>query len=333
MKITTYTCEGDPMHSFMETLSSHLKAPLKNNCINIPGNLGYGFIKNLFLEKGFCIRLYHVRLKADTLYQSFYEEGSGESLFKLTFCIDPSDFPLSLDRPTPKSMYENSAVLYSTDFTRTSMLPRDQWINRLVLMFTKDWLEENFSEASSAIAEMVDLLVKKNKPTLISELMGADHYISVNGLANEMNRDHFPLIHVKTKALTLTNNFLNKIVYREPEDISAHHTLYYNQVISVERKLAEYYDKQMPSIAQLASDFSMSPATLKRHFKQVYGKTIYHYYLEKKLALGKKLINQSHKSVSEVAYSLGYNKINSFSKAFKKYYGILPSELYGRKQA
>jgi len=328
MKLTTYTCEGDAMHSFMETLSSHLKAPLKNNTISIPENLGSGFIKNLFLEKGLCIRLYHVRLKADTLYQFFYEEGCGEALFKLTFSIDPSDFPLSLARPTPKSIYENSAVLYSTDFTRTSMLPRNQWINRLVLLFTKDWLEENFAEASSAIAAMVELLITKNKPTLISEMMGADHYISINELANEMNQASFPLIHIKTKALTLTNNFLNKIVYRDPEDISAHHTLYYSQVISVERKLAGYYDKQMPCISELASEFNMSQATLKRHFKQVYGKTIYHYYLEKKLALGKKLINHNHKSVSEVAYSLGYNKINSFSKAFKKCYGILPSELY-----
>jgi|GEM_PF-1398782 len=331
MKITTYTCEGDPMHSFMETLSSNLKAPLKNNTITIPENLGSGFIKNISLEKGFCIRLYHARLKADTLYQYFYEEGGGEPVFKLTFSIDPSDFPLSLGKPTQKSMNENSAVLYSTDFTRTVMVPRNQWINRLVLLFTKDWLEENFAAASSTIGHMVDLLLKKNQPTLISETMGADHHIRINELANEINQDDFPLIHIKTKALTLTNNFLNKIVYREPEDISAHHTLYYSQVISVERKLAEYYDKQMPYISELASEFNMSPATLKRHFKQVYGKTIYHYYLEKKLALGKKLINHSHKSVSEVAYSLGYNKINSFSKAFKKCYGILPSELYGRR--
>jgi len=331
MKLKTYTYEGDPMHAFMDTLSTNLKAPLKKNTINIPENLGSGFIKNSVAEKDFCIRLYHVRLKADTLYQFFYEEKRDEPLFKLTFSLDSSTFPLSLGMPTSKSILENSAVLYSTDFSRTFMLPRDKWINRLVLIFTKDWLEENFAEASSTIGDMVDLLVKKNKPTMISEMMGAEHYMQVNELANEISLDNCPLIHIKAKSLTLTNNFLNKIVYRDANDIAANHTLYYSQVINVEKRLADYYDKQMPCIPELANEFNMSQATLQRHFKQVYGKTIYNYYLEKKLALGKKLIRNNHKSVSEVAYSLGYNKINSFSKAFKKCYGILPSELYGKK--
>jgi AraC-like DNA-binding protein len=37
----------------------------------------------------------------------------------------------------------------------------------------------------------------------------------------------------------------------------------------------------LPSRKELAKEFAMSESTLKRHFKAVYGKTMYEYYLEK----------------------------------------------------
>ena len=171
------------------------------------------------------------------------------------------------------------------------------------------------------------MLLKKNKPTFIGELMGPSYYAFVNELAKEMNRDAFPVIHIKTKSLVLLNDFLNKIVYREVAHINANQSLYHNEITKVEHKLRDYFDKPMPNISKLAVEFNMSESTLKRHFKIVYGKSIYNYYLEKKLALGKTMIAAKNKTISEVAYTLGYNKINSFSKVFKKYYGVLPKDI------
>jgi len=95
----------------------------------------------------------------------------------------------------------------------------------------------------------------------------------------------------------------------------------------VEQRLQDFLLTSMPSIAELSAEFNMSPSTLQRHFKIVYRKNIYQYYLEQKLAIGKDLIASKKKTISEVAYMLGYNKINSFSKAFKKYFGMLPKDV------
>jgi AraC-like DNA-binding protein len=83
----------------------------------------------------------------------------------------------------------------------------------------------------------------------------------------------------------------------------------------------------MPCQAQLAAEFNLSTSTLKRHFRKVYGKNAYIYYQEKRLAVGRKMLENEHKTISEVAFILGYNKTNSFSKAFRKYFGFLPREL------
>jgi AraC-like DNA-binding protein len=75
----------------------------------------------------------------------------------------------------------------------------------------------------------------------------------------------------------------------------------------------------------------MSDSNLKRHFRIVYGKNIYEYYLEKKMSLAREMILNEENTVSVVAYSLGYEKVSSFSKAFKKMYGVLPSNLKQNK--
>lgn len=329
MKLRTYSYTGNPLYDYMEKLSSDLKSPLTNNTVQIPDSKGIGFIKNIFLEEGICIRYYHFCLHDDLAFNWFIDNTASETIFKLLITLGTSQ-PCSAgieERAASPSITENSTVLYSTDFVRSGVLPQNKWVNRIALIFTKTWLEENFREASDKIGDIVNLLLTKNKPTFIAELMGQSYYAFVNELAKEMNKDSFPVIHIKTKSLVLLNDFLNKIVYREVAHINANQSLYYDEITKVEHKLQEYFDKPMPNIAEIAVAFNMSESTLKRHFKMVYGKSIYNYYLEKKLALGKTMIAAKNKTISEVAYTLGYNKINSFSKVFKKYYGVLPKDI------
>jgi AraC-like DNA-binding protein len=327
MKLNKHSHEGNSLYYSMEQLSVDLKSPLVNNTIQIPGSKGVGFIKDIFLEEGLCIRYYHFCLHDDLAFNWFIDSSTNEPIFKLVITLSASSKPGSEQRTTPASVTENSTILYSTDFVRNGTIPQNKWVSRIALLFTKIWLEDNFREASDKIGDIVNVLLTKNKPTFIAELMEQSHYAFVNELAKEMNKDAFPVIHIKTKSLILLNDFLSKIVYREKSHINANQSLYYTEITKIECRLRDYFDKPLPNIAELALEFNMSEATLKRHFKTVYGKSIYHYYLEKKLALGKAMIAAKNKSISEVAYTLGYNKINSFSKVFKKYYGVLPKDI------
>ena len=97
-------------------------------------------------------------------------------------------------------------------------------------------------------------------------------------MANEMDKDTFPIIHIKTKSLILLNEFLNNMM--EASETIEQKSLYYDKIVKVEQRLKQFLLTTMPGIAQLSSEFNMSPSTLQRHFKIVYGKNIYHYYLE-----------------------------------------------------
>jgi len=330
MKTSDVNPECYPILHYTELLEGLIQYPVTSNIIRISPLHGEGDIRVLMIEDNFCIVFYKFSLKQDLLFTWFRNRSEDDPYYKLIFNIGKNpcfDTPIA-NEYIEMSMDENVTILYSTDFAKDTFIPKDRHINRVGMLFTKSWLENNFLEASDKLFDIVNILVTKNKPTYIAEQMQPKYYRLVNELTNEIAKDRFALIHIKVKAMLLLNDFLDKIVNRDAEDMKANQSAYYREIAQVENKLQEYYDKPMPNIAALAKAANMSPATLKRHFKIVYGKSVYTYYLEKKLAIGRALITSHSKSISETAYSLGYNKINSFSKAFKKYYGVLPKDIH-----
>jgi len=87
---------------------------------------------------------------------------------------------------------------------------------------------------------------------------------------------------------------------------------------------------QCPSFEQLAESFNMSAQTLRRRLKRE--NTSYPVIkdeIRKDLAI-EKLISQ-RRSVSEVAFLLGYTEPRSLSRAFKSWTGLTPSQYIQRR--
>ena len=79
------------------------------------------------------------------------------------------------------------------------------------------------------------------------------------------------------------------------------------------------------TIPALARKVGMNECYLKRGFKEMFGKTIFMHLQEQRMQQAKLLLKQE-KSVTEVATEVGYATISSFSNAFKKSVGVLPTE-------
>lgn len=334
MKIRQYPFGPDAMYAYLEKLSIDFNVSLYDKVtLKIPPDKGSGLIKNIFLEENFCIRYYQLYFHTPTPFYWFYDGQADKLLYKLMFTCSPTpvSFPVENTQQDEKECITgNNVVLYSVDPILPQTIPANEWTTKIALIFTTGWLIENFMDASSKITEIIKLLGKKNMPSYINQVMNYSYYGLVREMAKEMDKDTFPIIHIKTKSLILLNEFLNKVV--EASETMEQKSLYYDTIIRVEQRLKQFLLTTMPGIAQLSSEFNMSPSTLQRHFKMVYGKNIYHYYLEQKLAIGKEMIASRKKSISEVAYMLGYHKINSFSKVFKKYFGVLPRDIHSIKK-
>ncbi len=89
----------------------------------------------------------------------------------------------------------------------------------------------------------------------------------------------------------------------------------------------EYIDTyfQLPlTIGQIAREAAMSEFHFFRLFKNTFGSTPHQYLLGKRLEAAKTLLHHDH-AVGHVALECGFADIFTFSKAFKKRYGLPPS--------
>jgi AraC-like DNA-binding protein len=83
----------------------------------------------------------------------------------------------------------------------------------------------------------------------------------------------------------------------------------------------------MPPLVLLSKEAGMSLSKFKYAFKYVTGQTPYQYHLKYKMDKAKELLIKTDKSVSEIGYICGYSNLSHFSRVFKKFHGLLPSEI------
>ena len=76
----------------------------------------------------------------------------------------------------------------------------------------------------------------------------------------------------------------------------------------------------------LAKSICVSRAQIHRKMKEMTGINISDLIRNIRLEQAGRMIKEGKANVSQVAYSLGFNNLSHFSKAFKDHYGIPPSE-------
>jgi AraC-like DNA-binding protein len=86
----------------------------------------------------------------------------------------------------------------------------------------------------------------------------------------------------------------------------------------------------LPSLSELARMVGMSATALKKAYRTVFGEPVYEHARNGRLALARTLLAEGELSVSEVADRVGYQSLSWFSVAFKRQFGILPSEVWPR---
>jgi len=84
-----------------------------------------------------------------------------------------------------------------------------------------------------------------------------------------------------------------------------------------------------PTIIELSKQVMLNEFKLKKGFKEYYGTTIYGYVTRLRMEEARRLILEERKSIGQVAAAVGFNHQSHLTEAFKRYFGILPSEVMG----
>ena len=96
-------------------------------------------------------------------------------------------------------------------------------------------------------------------------------------------------------------------------------------------RLTNLFEMNIPNerynIASMCQDLGMSKASLYAKIKNVTGKTPILYLRALRLERGRELLLSTDQSISEIAYLVGYNDPNFFSRVFAKEFGMSPKRM------
>lgn len=80
------------------------------------------------------------------------------------------------------------------------------------------------------------------------------------------------------------------------------------------------------SLNDMAAFTGLAPSTLLRHFRRNFGQTPYRWLLDQRIRKSQELLRQTDKSVTEIAFDVGFSTPSHFADQFRKLIGFSPSE-------
>lgn len=176
--------------------------------------------------------------------------------------------------------------------------------------------------------EMMDIIEKMNQ---ISFPRCEDNFDMETCFVRLFNE----LIHLKNFSNMMISNYLEEII------ISTYRSFYNNMfsifkpnkfknnIQKVVYEVINYIDTNILTLKELASiadDFDYSYNYLCHIFKQEMGTSIGDYYNKKRFDVAVSWLTTTDMSVTDIADKLNYQTIHAFSRAFKKRFGMSPSQ-------
>ncbi len=140
-----------------------------------------------------------------------------------------------------------------------------------------------------------------------------------------MRDDHYRFIYYQAKVMELLSLQLAQIENSTKES----QQLKYDELKRVHRVKAilEQNPEHNYTLLGLAHAVGTNDSTLKKHFKLIFGITVFGYLNAYRMEMARKVLLEQDCKVAVIASQFGYKHATHFSAAFKKYFGYPPTKL------
>ncbi len=238
--------------------------------------------------------------------------------------------------------------------------------NADVAHYIKTCLEGKYQTIHSTNGETgIEAAFEKVPDIVICDVMMPvkDGYEVCSTLKSDERTDHIPVIMLTAKVSTkdrLTGLSHGADAYLTKPFVKAELLTRLDQLVLLRRKLREKFDKDslnhfmkikpedpeskfiqkiiriiheeisnhsFGSSAHLSRKMNLSESQIYRKLKAITGKSTAVFIRSVRLQKAKEMIQTTDKTISEIAYEVGFNDPSWFSRAFKEEFGFAPSEI------
>lgn len=195
-------------------------------------------------------------------------------------------------------------------------------LHMFVIRYKKSFLRRHFAMANYFMEEILE----KDGPVILY----SDFNYAIIQALRSMEIHKIPKLtripFLIGKSLVLMSLVLEGLEERKSNKLLKINSREFNLLLKAKQFIVNDWQNP-PSIQQVSEFLGMSPTKAKGLFKQLFGKPIYTYFQEQRMAEALRFINEGQMSIAEIGHELGYKNLGHFAESFKKQYGILPKKL------
>jgi len=305
----------------LEQIASAFKCSMKNNTVLVPSAFGQGWLWAETLPNGISIMVSDSKLNQDIFFQ---RPKLTENYFSLQF----NELYTTTKRAgvTTEILFQSFVVLFQTTNSANFNIPADTRLKSVKFYFTLEqlsYLINNDSLEKLFNKELMEYLTLE-QPKIID----VQYRAILDDLITPQIKQPLKFNFIQNRILLLLEKFIQK--QQKVNLISAKTRLNNSELerlMQVENLLLKDYSTAPPTIEKLSKICAMSATKLKSEFKSLYGTPIYEYYQKNRMAKAKSLLLEGSYTSKEVGLMIGYSNLSHFAAAFKKEYGVSPSDL------
>ncbi len=206
-------------------------------------------------------------------------------------------------------------------------IKKEMPMRHISIMLDTERLHFYFEDDMLFLPRTVRNIVKRKHETSFVHMEGLTTAmrIALHQMLNCQLRGPIKKLYLESRALELVAYQLEQVMVSNP---------FATNKLSInpnERKRTDFARELLlddlenpPGLEELARSVGMSHPKLNRCFRQVYGMTVFQYLRSERLSRAREMIEHQGLTVTETAFSVGYDSLSHFAKAYKKHFGISP---------
>ncbi len=304
---------------WLQTIAQQLKVQVVNDEVLLPHNIGKGFFKQYYPFHWLTIT--YLKYKVHEPLEFLRKGVTNKPLIPIVFHLTKGQQLVGETLYDIGNTTANGIFMPSADISSKYLLPANQSVTNITLVFDKEWVMNEILEKDSYLYS----LLKSGETFYIFEPFTVELFNLIQELEQELSKQSVNKLHFYSILMQILDKFVSRVNERKHLKIrSKLHSKDIDKLFEIRQILIDNICSP-PSIEDLGKQVGMSKSKLQKNFKQIFGKSISQYTLYHKMKEAERMLTTQKYSIAEVGYTLGYSNLSHFSEIFKKHFNITPS--------
>jgi AraC-like DNA-binding protein len=313
---------------FIDDWGRFLKIRPDNHYLSLPPHLGTGYFYGKVINDAMSFLVMKVKFNDDIILDRdavdetslllYFIQVDSTGFYQVTTDVDQVEYNGNVKR--------RNVFISSTNYPIQIRYSKDTELKLIGIYFKHSLLRKFLKKDVFHYLQEYSQSRLKNRD---KRVIAKEEAILLREIFQTNIHDEFGQIVLYNRILLLVEKVLNRLLITEMPAARAKKPKEEDMegLKEVEAVLSEKELEKFPSINNLSRIALMSSSKLKKRFKEVYGMKLYEFYNHNRLSKAKKWIETGETNIKEAAYRIGFSNLSNFSKAFKKEFGYLPSQL------